>query len=159
MPLVSYVLNQHSRLHAACPCLRKHAMAKILVVDDDDLNRRLACILLAEAGHETIEAGGGEEAVDLAIAEKPDLVLMDLLMPKVDGIEAARRLRRRPATRDIPIVTVTAYPEKWDKASACREAGFLGCISKPISIASFADEVQQYIDRSRQGSGQASPGP
>lgn len=120
-------------------------MAKILVVDDNVLNLTLAAELLKAAGQDVLQAESGEAGIRTALAEHPDLILMDLHMPGMDGIEAARRLRQAEATRDIPIVAVTAYPEKWAKARTCREAGFQGCIGKPVHPDSFAGDVLKYL--------------
>lgn len=116
----------------------------VLVVDDDARNRKLACDVLERAGIETIEAAGGEEAVALARAHLPDLVLMDLRLPDLDGSEALRRLKSEPATARIPVVAVTAVT---GARAALLAAGFDGYIEKPIDVCGLPAEVRRHCTR------------
>ncbi len=104
---------------------------RILIAEDESINRLFLSVLLKEAGHSVIEAVNGQEAVMLAEEHLPDIILMDLSMPVMDGIEAARRITNSGATASIPIVAVTAYDSD-EYRSRCGEAGMKGFISKPI---------------------------
>ena len=106
-------------------------MAKILVVDDDELVRRLAVTALEQAGHEVLSAEGGAEGIETALAHAPDLVLMDVQMPGMDGISALRRLRAEPRTAALKVVALTALAMKGDRERLLAE-GFYGDIEKPI---------------------------
>ncbi len=119
-------------------------MSRILIVDDNPLNRELGASLLAHAGQQVMEACNGKEALAVAQAELPDLILMDLNMPVMDGEEATHRLREIDATRHIPIVAVTGYPERWARQTAL-DGGFQGYIEKPFRPDTFADDVLGYL--------------
>ncbi len=119
-------------------------MSRILVVDDSPINRVLACDVLELAGHVTLQAANGREALERIAEQPPDLVLMDLRMPVMNGREALERLREDPATRDIPVVALTASAMKGDR-EALLAAGFDGYISKPIDALRFADEIARYL--------------
>ena len=112
----------------------------VLVVDDDARNRKLVRDVLRRAGLGTIEAAGAEDALALARAHVPDLVLMDLRLPDLDGAEAARRLKADPATAHIPVVALTAVA---GARNALLEAGFAGCVEKPIDVQALPDEVRR----------------
>lgn len=105
--------------------------AKILVIDDEESNRKLLEVLVQADGHITIAAADGEAGIALAFAEKPDVILLDLMMPGLDGFEVVRRLKNNPATASLPIVVVTAL---YDLASRQRIAtwGADGVIMKPV---------------------------
>ena len=115
----------------------------VLVVDDDERNRRLAVDVLRLAGLRTVEAGTGAEALSVASAELPDLVLLDLQLPDLDGVAVARELRGDARTAEIPIVALSALRldgrEEW-----LREAGFDGFLAKPIDVAEFPRVVRGY---------------
>ena len=104
---------------------------KILVVEDNDRNRRLLRILLKSKGYEIIEAATGEEAINYLKNQKPDLILMDVQLPKMDGLELTQKIKSDKETADIPIVAVTAYAMKGDRERILK-AGCDGYISKPI---------------------------
>ena len=104
---------------------------RILVVEDNDRNRRLLKILLKSRGYEVIEAVTGEEAMKYLRDHKPDLILMDIQLPNVDGLELTKNIKSNPKTAHIPIVAVTAYAMKGDRERIL-EAGCDGYISKPI---------------------------
>jgi len=119
-------------------------MAKILIVDDNPLYRELAGTLLTDAGHDTLMAEDGEEALRVARQELPDIILMDLSMPKMDGVETMRRLRQIEATEQTPVVAITAYPEKWAHKVVASE-DFQGFIEKPFRPDTFVDEVLTFL--------------
>jgi len=125
-------------------------MSRILVVDDNELNLQLACAVLERAGHETLAAANGGEAVDIAVSSIPDLVLMDLRMPVMNGEEAMKSIRADARMRDIPVIVLTASAMAGEREQLLA-AGFDGYISKPIDVASFADEVAGFLkDAGRQ---------
>ena len=115
----------------------------VLIVDDNDRNRKLAVDVLRLARFRTLEAVTAAEAIALASEHLPDVILMDLRLPDLDGTEAARMLRAAPRTSRIPVVAVTALRldvgEDW-----LFEAGFAGCLMKPIDIDTFPDAVRRF---------------
>ena len=118
----------------------------ILIVEDNDKNRKLVRDVLAHEGYRLLETDNGEEAVRLAQAERPALVLMDIQLPGIDGMEALRRLRADAETRAIPVVAVTASAMTQDRATIMA-AGFDGYQSKPISVRPFLAAVREALDR------------
>ncbi len=119
-------------------------MAKILVVDDNRSNLALVKSVLLFHKHEVIEAGNGEEGIKMAREEQPDLILMDLQMPLMDGVEAAKIIRGHPATKGIKIICVTAYATQADRALVL-EAGFDDYITKPIDRHALNDIVNKNL--------------
>lgn len=119
-------------------------MTTVLLVEDVEDNRELARLLLETAGYEVLEAHNGREAVTLAMAHRPDLVLMDLSLPEVDGWEALRHLRADPDTADIPVVALTAHAMAGDRERVAA-AGFDGYMAKPLDVSSFATSVASYL--------------
>ena len=118
--------------------------ALILIVDDNEQNRRLARDVLRYAGFRTLEAEGGGEGVALAIANTPDLVLMDIRMSDMNGPEALRLLRGDPRTAAIPIVALTSSTMKGDREQFLDE-GFDGFLQKPIAVREFPDQVRSHL--------------
>jgi CheY-like chemotaxis protein len=118
---------------------------RILVVEDNERNLKLVRDVLRYAGYEVVEARSGEQAVVLAERQPPDLVLMDLQLPKMDGAEALRRLRAGPGTGRIPVVAVTAFAMKDDRERALA-AGFDGYLEKPISVRALPGQVRAVLD-------------
>jgi len=116
----------------------------ILVVEDNERNLKLVRDVLEYAGYDVRVARTGEDGITLAVSEPPDLVLMDLQLPGIDGMEALRRLRESPATAGIPVVAVTAQAMKQDRERAL-EAGFNGYVEKPISVRAFPDQVRMFL--------------
>ena len=108
-------------------------MSRILCVDDNDNNLYMLNTLLDRAGFDVVEARTGEEAVEIALTQRPDLVLMDLTLPGIDGCEATRRIRASPGMADVPIVALSGHDED-EKGAAAREAGCNGYARKPIKI-------------------------
>jgi two-component system cell cycle response regulator DivK len=119
-------------------------MARILVVDDDAINLRLAVIVLEQAGHEVFSAEGGAEGVAAALAHAPDLVLMDVQMPGMDGVAALRRLRAEPRTAATKVVALTALTMKGDRERLIEE-GFDGYLEKPIRYKEFLGAVERLL--------------
>jgi PAS domain S-box-containing protein len=117
----------------------------VLVVDDSSINRRILASLLDSAGVRTLTAAGGAEGIELARRQHPDLILLDLRMPDVDGFEAARRLRADPATADIPIVAVTASPGYATRERAI-EAGCQDFLAKPLRAAEMYRVLSRALD-------------
>ena len=122
----------------------------ILVVEDNERNLKLLRDVLEYAGYDVRAARTGEDGIALAASELPDLVLMDLQLPGIDGMEALRRLRESPQTADIPVVAVTAQAMKHDRERAL-EAGFDGYVEKPISVRAFPDQVRGFLSGERRG--------
>lgn len=119
-------------------------MARILVVDDDPYNLKLATTVLEQAGHEVIAAGGGAQGVAAALASAPDLVLMDVQMPGVDGTMALGQLRADPATRALRVVALTALAMKGD-AEKLLALGFDGYLEKPIRYKVLLAELARLL--------------
>ncbi len=122
--------------------------ARILVVEDNPLNLKLVRDVLGAAGYEVVTATSGEEGLRAAAEHPPELVLMDLQLPGIDGTEAMRQLRDGPLADDVPVVAVTAFAMAGDQANAAR-AGFDGYIEKPISVRGLVDQVQGFLDGGR----------
>jgi two-component system, cell cycle response regulator DivK len=116
----------------------------ILVVEDNEQNLKLLRDVLEYAGYDVRTARTAEDGLTLAVSEPPDLVLMDLQLPGIDGMEALRRLRDSPQTADIPVVAVTAQAMKEDRERVLR-AGFDGYVEKPISVRAFPDQVRRFL--------------
>jgi CheY-like chemotaxis protein len=119
-------------------------MKKILVIEDNETNMYLISFILKENGYKVIEAGTGEVGVELAIKEKPDMILMDIQLPDIDGLEATRRIRESKADGKVPIVAITSYAMAGDKEKAL-VAGCNGYIEKPINPNTFIGEIEKYL--------------
>ena len=117
---------------------------RILLVEDNPQNRRLAQFLLKSKGYIVYEATTGEQALELARTQRPDLILMDLQLPGLDGFAVTRMLKTDAATRDIPVVAMTAYAMKGDREKALAE-GCDGYIAKPIDTREFPMTVRRYL--------------
>jgi two-component system cell cycle response regulator DivK len=122
------------------------ALPLVLIVDDNERNRKLARDVLRMAGIRTLEAATAAEGIALASEHLPDVILMDLRLPDLDGIEAARLLRAEPRTAHIPVVAMTALPldarDDW-----LFDAGFAGYIVKPFDTDAFPDVVRRFCMR------------
>ena len=119
---------------------------KILLVEDNPVNRRLAQFLLRSQGYEVCEATTAQEAFDVLKTERPDLIVMDIQLPGMDGLEAAKKIKAQPATANIPVVAVTSYAMKGDREKALA-AGCAGYITKPIDKDTFIQEVALHVAR------------
>jgi len=122
------------------------AGALILIVEDNDKNRKLVRDVLTFKGYTTIEAETGEEGVQLARERCPRLVLMDIRLPGIDGVEALRRLRAEETTRGIPVMAMTASVMSEDRQKIV-DAGFDAYQSKPINVTDFVAAVAQLLER------------
>jgi two-component system cell cycle response regulator DivK len=127
-------------------------LKKILVVEDNAKNMYLICFIIERLGHMVFRAGTGEEGVDLALREMPDLILMDIQLPGIDGQEATRRIRRSDAGRDIPIVAITSFAMTGDRERLL-EAGCTGYIEKPINPETIMDEIERFLPGRTDGTG------
>jgi len=119
-------------------------MARVLVVEDNAANLKLATFLLESAGHSVICAPDAEAGLALARDEQPNLILMDIQLPGMDGLEATALLKRDPATRDIPVVALTALAMKGDE-ERIRAAGCDGYVAKPLDYKSFLATVTSHL--------------
>jgi two-component system, cell cycle response regulator DivK len=112
----------------------------ILLVEDNPVNRRLAVFLLRSQGYEVREATTAQEAFEIIEKERPDLIVMDVQLPGMDGLEATRKIKAQPATADIPVIAVTSYAMKGDREKAMA-AGCAGYVTKPIDKNIFIQEI------------------
>lgn len=119
-------------------------MPVVLIVDDNRPNRVLARDVLGAAGFDTLEAATAVEGIELAMARRPDVILMDLRLPDMAGTAAARALFGTADTARIPVVAMSAQP--LDGSTWLQEAGFAGCLEKPIRVGSFPDEVRRFCE-------------
>lgn len=116
----------------------------VLIVDDNERNLRLARDVLGFAGFRTLEAGSGADAVAAAVDHLPDVILMDVRLPDMDGTEAAQLLKRDPRTQHIPVVALTAFAMKGDREWFLA-SGFDGYLEKPISVPEFPEQVRSHL--------------
>ena len=117
---------------------------RILVVEDNPKNLKLLRDVLRYSGYEVIEATSGEDGVRLAASEKPDLILMDLQLPGIDGAEALRRIRAGERSPGVPVVAVTAFAMDDDRQHAFA-SGFNGYVEKPISVRRLPQQVRDFL--------------
>jgi two-component system, cell cycle response regulator DivK len=123
-------------------------MSLILIVEDNERNLKLVRDVLRVKGYATIEAGTAEDGIRLALEKKPDLVLMDIHLPGMTGIEALGVLRANPATAPIPVIAVTASVMQQDRKQIT-EAGFDAYVGKPINLKEFLDAVRLALEGDR----------
>ena len=127
-------------------------MAKtILVVEDNELNMKLFHDLLEASGYNIVQTRNGLEAIDLARQHRPDLILMDIQLPEVSGLEVTKWLKEDDDLRSIPVIAVTAFAMKGDE-ERIRQGGCEAYLSKPISVNMFLDTVKSYLGDARKGS-------
>ena len=120
-------------------------MAKtVLIVEDNELNMKLFTDLLEATGYDTIQTRNGLEAIDLARQHQPDLILMDIQLPEVSGLEVTKWIKEDDELSAIPIIAVTAFAMKGDE-ERIRQGGCEDYLSKPISVTKFIDTVQTYL--------------
>ena len=120
-------------------------MSTILIVEDNEKNMKLARDVLQAKGYATLEAANGEDGVRLALAHKPDMVLMDIQLPDINGVEAFTRIRANADTAHIPVVAFTASVTPMDR-NRITDAGFDGFIGKPINLKEFLETVRRTIE-------------
>lgn len=124
--------------------LRRESMAKtVLIVEDNELNMKLFHDLLEAHGYDTLQTRSGVEAITLARRHKPDLILMDIQLPEVSGLDVIKWLKEDDSTKAIPVIAVTAFAMKGDE-ERIREGGCEAYLSKPISVSMFLDTVRFY---------------
>jgi two-component system cell cycle response regulator DivK len=117
---------------------------RILVVEDHEDNRRILRDLLTNAGYEMVEAVTGPEGISMAQIHKPDLILMDIQLPGIDGYEVTRRIRADPKLRGIPIIAVTSFALSGDEEKA-RAVGCIAYVTKPFSPRQLLAKIQQHL--------------
>ena len=117
----------------------------ILIVEDNELNMKLFNDLLQAHGYLTMQTKDGREVMGLVRERRPDLILMDIQLPEVSGLDITRMLKDDPALRDIPVIAVTAFAMKGDEEKI-REGGCEGYIAKPISVASFLQTINKFLN-------------
>jgi len=126
---------------------RKTEMAtpsRVLLVEDNPLNLKLVRDVLLHAGFDVVEARSGEDGIVRAIEDRPDIILMDLQLPGIDGTEAMRTIKRTPMGSSIPIVALTAFAMSEDRERALRN-GFDGYLSKPISVSDLPRQLNEFL--------------
>jgi len=118
----------------------------VLIVEDNDLNMKLFVDVLEGAGYRVLQSGEGLAGFQLARAERPDLIVMDIQLPAISGLEVTRWLKEDPELSHIPVVAVTAYAMKGDRARML-EGGCEAYLAKPISVTSFLETIRRLIER------------
>jgi len=121
----------------------------ILIVEDNELNMKLFHDLLEAHGYETLQTRDGLKALDIAREHRPDLILMDIQLPEVSGLEVTKWLKEDDELRSIPVIAVTAFAMKGDE-DKIREGGCEAYISKPISVTSFIETIQGFLGKEEQ---------
>ena len=119
-------------------------MKKVLVIEDIETNLLLLRTILQKIGHQVIEARNGEDGVELAISQHPDLILMDIQLPGMDGYMATKLIRENETTKNIPIIAITSYAMVGDREKTLA-AGCTAYLEKPIDPESFIEELRKYI--------------
>jgi two-component system cell cycle response regulator/two-component system cell cycle response regulator DivK len=122
---------------------------KILLVEDNPVNRRLAGFLLRSQGYQVREATNALDALEMIGSDPPDLIVMDIQLPGMDGLEATKKLKEQPTTADIPVLAVTSYAMTGDREKALA-AGCAGYITKPIDKETFVQEVARHLSNKSQ---------
>lgn len=120
-------------------------MLKVLVVEDDPLNMKLVCEILTAQGFMVHRAKDGVEAIKMAEKEFYDLILMDIALPDMDGIETTRIIKNKPRYADVPVIALTAYAMKGDKERILK-AGLNDYIPKPIEVSNFMERMERYME-------------
>lgn len=119
-------------------------MKKILVIEDNETNMYLISFILKKNGYKIIEARTGEEGVELALKKRPDLIIMDIQLPGIDGLETTRRIRESKADGGVPIIALTSYAMTGDREKAL-SAGCNGYLEKPINPDTIMGEIKKYF--------------
>ncbi len=121
-------------------------MTKILLVEDNEMNRDMLSRRLLKKGYDLVMAMDGEQAIEMARSESPDLILMDISLPGLDGWEATRRLKARPETQAIPIIALTAHAMAGDREK-CLEAGCNDYDTKPVEFPRLLGKIQEFLGK------------
>ncbi len=121
----------------------------ILIVEDNELNKKLFRDLLEANGYRTVHTADGMEVLDIARSEKPDLILMDIQLPEVSGLEVTSWLKNDAELKEIPVVALTAFAMKGDEEKILA-GGCEGYLSKPISVATFLSTVKDFLNKNSQ---------
>jgi twitching motility two-component system response regulator PilH len=121
-------------------------MARILIVDDSPTQTLSLSRILKKHGHEILTATDGEQGVKIAKAEVPDLILMDVVMPKINGFQATRQITRNPSTSHIPVIIVTTKDQETDKIWGARQ-GAKSYVVKPVEEATLMEKVNQFLPK------------
>ncbi len=116
----------------------------VMIVEDNDLNMKLFNDLLRANGYETLPMRNGHEALETLKETRPDLIIMDIQLPEISGLEVTRIIKQNERLRDIPVIAVTAFAMKGDE-ERIRQGGCEGYLSKPISVSTFVDTVRTYV--------------
>jgi two-component system cell cycle response regulator DivK len=116
----------------------------VMIVEDNDLNMKLFNDLLRANGYDTLPMRNGHEALETLKGAKPDLIIMDIQLPEISGLEVTRIIKQDERLRDIPVIAVTAFAMKGDE-ERIRQGGCEGYLSKPISVATFVETVRTYV--------------
>jgi CheY-like chemotaxis protein len=132
-------------------------LAKILLVEDNEMNRDMLSRRLVRKGYEVVLACDGQAGVDMAAAEAPDLILMDMSLPALDGWEATRRLKAAPATRHVPVIALTAHAMSGDRDKAL-EAGCNDYDTKPIDLPRLLGKIESLLGPAATQKGPAATG-
>jgi CheY-like chemotaxis protein len=132
-------------------------MMKVLIAEDNAVNRELLRELLELRGYAVLEACDGKEALHMIEQERPELLLLDIGMPVMDGFAVIRRIRENPLLAPLPVVAVTAYAMRGDREKILN-SGFDGYLSKPVDARSLAEELTRLLDRRDEKSAAAAPG-
>jgi two-component system, cell cycle response regulator DivK len=119
---------------------------RVLIVEDNEKNMKLFRDVLQATGYSTLEATTGEEAIELSVSQAPALVLMDVQLPGIDGVEALERLRQNERTASIPVLALTAQAMSGDRERFL-EAGFDGYLAKPVDVGELIETVREHCDR------------
>lgn len=117
---------------------------KVLIVEDNELNMKLFNDLLEAHGYQTVQTRSGLEATDLARTHMPDLILMDIQLPEVSGLQVTQWIKEDPGLKHIPVIAITAFAMKGDEEKI-RQGGCEAYLSKPISVVKFLETVKNYI--------------
>src|SRR5688500_9777996 len=130
-----------------CRRRRRTVLGKrVLIVEDNEKNMKLVRDVLQATGYSTLEATTGEEAIELSLSQAPALVLMDVQLPGIDGVEALERLRQNARTASIPVLALTAQAMSGDRERFL-EAGFDGYLAKPVDVGELIEAVREHCDR------------
>lgn len=118
---------------------------KVLVVEDNELNQKLFCDLLGVCGADVIQTRDGSQVIEIVREQKPDLILMDIQLPQVSGLDITADLKKQDDLKAIPVIAVTAFAMKGDE-DKIRQGGCEDYISKPISVPDFMEMIKKYLD-------------